>query len=270
MGKKITSSSPLDTIAFDAIPNTWQYANVVGKFDVGSGDGTSSGVAPGGYYTSTAGNTDIGGDESQQKACPAGKHMEEGICVKNEKSSRGSRLEKGIAEDEALGKTASAARKRKRLAGWQLSQEKRTKQIEGEYDKKGNLVKKGQTTFGRGIRNIGTAFTKGYDADGDGTISPSEEVKSRQDLKLSRAKDIKTMEDDRAKCIGDPNKKWENKKCVAQPGLNTQKTNFNPVSTSSFIGPSGNVLPGFGKTGIQKQPLKPCPKGQKRVGKFCI
>ena len=262
MGKKITSSSPLNTIAFDAIPNTWQYANVVGKFDVGSGTGGGGGdgVAPGGYYTSTASNTDIGGGKSAEKECPAGKHMDGGICVKNTKSSRGSRLEKGIAEDEALGKTASAARKRKRLSGWQLSQEKRTKQIEDH----------GQTTFGRGIRNIGTAFTKGYDADGDGEIKGNEKTTSRHDLKKSRAKKIQTMENDRAKCIGDPKTKWENKKCVAKHGLNTQKTNFNPVSTSSRN--LSSITTGLTGTGIKKQSQKQCPPGQtyNKALKTCV
>ena len=259
MGKKITSSSPLNTIAFDAIPNTWQYANVVGKFDVGSGDDTSSGVAPGGYYTSTAGNTDIGGGKSAEKECPAGKHMENGVCVKNEKTSRGSRLEKGVAEDEALGKTASAARKRKRLSGWQTAQKKRTGQI-----------KAGKTFGDRLVSNISTAFQKGYDADGDGIISASEKTKSRHDLKVEGAKGIKTMEDDRAKCIGDPKTKWENKKCVAKHGLNTQKTNFNPVSTSSRN--LSSITTGLTGTGIKKQSQKQCPPGQtyNKALKTCV
>jgi len=220
MGKKITSSSPLDTIAFDAIPSTWQYSNAITKHSYTPSSTSYSGGASGGSpYTSTNTNTDLTGDE---KPCPPGKHMgETGTCVKNKKTSRGSRLEKGIAEDEALGKTASAARKRKRLAGWQTAQKKRTGQIEA-----------GKTFGGRLISNISTAFQKGYDADGDGKIDPQTETKSRHDLKVEGAKDIKTMEDNRAKCVSDPKMKWENKKCIPKPG--TQNKPYPNINTSSM------------------------------------
>jgi hypothetical protein len=261
MGKKITSSSPLNTIAFDAIPSTWQYANVVGKFAVGGGEGTSGGGTPGSYYTSTAksGLTDENNQTKPGSDCPSGKHMENGKCVKNEKTSRSSRLKKGIAEDESLGKTASAARKRKRLAGYEISQERKTKQIEGEYDDKGNQVKKGQTTFGRLGRGVKNVFTKGYDADGDGKIDPATETKSRNDLKLSRARDIKLGEEERTKCINNSKKTWKNGVCSDKPGIKN-KPYPNPVSTSSTN--LSSITTGLIGTGIKKQSQKTCPPGQ--------
>lgn len=258
MGKKITSSSPLDTLAFDAIPSTWQYSNAITKHSYTpsspSYGGGASGRSP---YTSTNTNTDLTGDE---KPCPPGKHMENGTCVKNKKTSRGSRLKKGIAEDEALGKTASAARKRKRLAGWQTAQEKRTKQI----------VDHEKTFGGRLISNISTAFQKGYDADGDGKIDANEKKMSRHDLKVEGAAKIKKEEGkvkkqaEIDKCNNTSGKKWD----TAKGCIDLAKTNFNPVSTSSTN--LSSITTSLIGTGIKKQSQKPCPKGQTRVGKFCI
>jgi len=67
------------------------------------------------------------------------------------------------------------------------------------------------------------------------------------------------MEDDRAKCIGDPKTKWENKKCVAQPGT-TKKPYPNPVSTSSTN--LSSITTGLIGTGIKKQSQKTCPPGK--------
>jgi len=218
MGKKITSSSPINTIAFNAIPTVTPYSREqkIHTVDQITQDYSSGGG--GGYYTSTATNTDLTGDE---KPCPPGKHMgETGACVKNKKTSRGTRLEKGIAEDEALGKTASAARKRKRLAGYRTAQEKRTGQIE-----------RGDTGWERFKKNIGTAFKKGYDADGDGKIDPQTETKSRHDLKVERAGTIKKEEVRKAKeeaCNKKQNKKWENGACV-----DLVTTNWNPSTSSN-------------------------------------
>ena len=257
MGKKITSSSPLDTIAFDAIPSTWQYSNAITKHSYTPSSTSYGGGASGGSpYTSTNTNTDLTGDE---KPCPLGKHMgETGTCVKNEKTSRGSRLEKGIAEDEALGKTASAARKRKRLAGWELSQEKRTKQIES-----------GQTFFGRLGRNIKDLVLPGYDHDGSGTSLS----RSRQELKRFGAKNIKIREEDAAhqtkvdKCNNTGGKKWENGACV-----DLAKFNFNPSTSSQKVGPFGRTAGSyFKKTELLENPGSPgCPKGQHREGFTCV
>jgi len=243
MGKKITSSSPLDTIAFDAIPSTWQYSNAITKHSYTPSSPSYGGGASGGSpYTSTNTNTDLTGDE---KPCPPGKHMENDKCVKNEKTSRGTRLEKGIAEDEALGKTASAARKRKRLAGYEVGQEKRTKQIES-----------GKTFFGRLGSNIKDIFDKGthsgeYDIEGKPiktsvdpiTVQGSRGMPSftipgwspsRHDLKIQGAKDIKKEEGKVAlakkeeDCNKKQNKKWENGACV-----DLATTNWN-VNTSSM------------------------------------
>ena len=257
MGKKITSSSPLDTLAFDAIPSTWQYSNAITKHSYTPSSPSYGGGASGGSpYTSTNTNTDLTGDE---KPCPLGKHMENGICVKNKKTSRGSRLKKGIAEDEALGKTASAARKRKRLAGWQTAQKKKTGQIEA-----------GKTFGDRLVSNISTAFQKGYDADGDGEIKGDEKTTSRHDLKVEGAAKIKKEEGKVAhqtkvdKCNNTQGKKWD----TAKGCIDLITTNFNPISTSSTN--LSSITTGLMGTGIQPKSQKPCPKGQTRVGKFCI
>tara|TARA_R110002020_G_scaffold14829_2_gene52630 strand:+ start:201 stop:980 length:780 start_codon:yes stop_codon:yes gene_type:complete len=259
MGKKITSSSPLDTLAFDAIPSTWQYSNAITKHSYTPSSPSYGGGASGGSpYTSTNTNTDLTGDE---KPCPPGKHMgETGTCVKNKKTSRGSRLKKGIAEDEALGKTASAARKRKRLAGWQLGQEKRTKQID----------ESGKTFFGRLGSNIGDIFDpNAHKGTFDTKGKPEKYDKSRHDLKLERVENIKKEEGKVAlakkeeDCNKKQNKKWENGACV-----DLVTTNYNPVSTSSTN--LSSITTGLMGTGIQPKSQKPCPKGQTRVGKFCI
>jgi len=260
MGKKITSSSPLDTIAFDAIPTVTPYSreqkiHTVNQItqDYSSGDG--------GYYTSTATNTDLTGDE---KPCPPGKHVDPngGGCIKNKKTSRGSRLKKGIAEDEALGKTASAARKRKRLAGWQLGQEKRTKQID----------ESGKTFFGRLGSNIGDIFDPNAHK---GTFNtkgkPEKYDKSRHDLKLERVKNIKKEEGKVAHqakidaCESAQDKKWENGACV-----DLVTTNFNRISTSSTN--LSSITTGLIGTGIKKQSQKTCPPGQtyNKALKTCI
>jgi len=261
MGKKITSSSPLDTIAFDAIPSTWQYSNAITKHSYTPSSTSYGGGASGGSpYTSTNTNTDLTGDE---KPCPPGKHMgETGTCVKNEKTSRETRLKKGIAEDEALGKTASAARKRKRLAGYQTAQKKRTSQIES-----------GDTGWQRFKKNIGTAFKKGYDADGDGKIDPKTETKSRHDLKVEGAATIKKEEEKAAhqikvdKCESTQGKKWENGACV-----DLAKFNWNPSTSSQKVGPFGRTAGSyFKKTELLENPGSPgCPKGQHREGFTCV
>ena len=258
MGKKITSSSPINTIAFDAIPATHIYSSDIKVHKVDATNPSFGSGGTGGYYTSTAGNSNTGGaggdGNTGPVTCPIGKHMNaEGICVKNKKESRRDRLTRKMREDEAMGKTASAARKRKRLGAYELGQEKRTKQIE-----------EGQTFFGRLGRNVKDIFLPGYDHDGSGTSL----ARSRKEMKVSRAKDIKIREEDRTKCLGNPKKKWENGNCVDKPG--TQNKPYpNLVNTSSFISTSGNIIPGFG-TGIQPKPQKPCPKGQTRVGRFCV
>jgi hypothetical protein len=239
MGKKITSSSPLNTIAFDAIPNTWAYANTAGARPTPTSTSSvnSGNKNYGASYSSTTDNSDIISKEPERE-CPVGKHMDDGVCVKNEKKSRGERLTDKMREDESMGKTASAARKRKRLASWELGQEKRTKQIEG-----------GMGFFKRFARNTEDFFDKGahtgeYDEKkgsrvekilgGEKIITEdsSGSKTSRSENVLSRAKEIKTKEGERTECINDSKMKWENGKCVAIPGTNPPPVN-NPVGVSS-------------------------------------
>jgi len=278
MGKKITSSSPLDTIAFDAIPNTWTYANAFTAIkgpDVTSAGGSSGTSGDQGYYRSTRGNS---GFEATTPGCPIGKHMDEnGICVKNKKRSRGERLTDKIREDEAMGKTASAARRRKSLAGWELSQEKRKKQIES-----------GKTFFGRFFSDTKDLFDKGahtgeYE---DKTIIGDKKGKakiaenyvhgfgvlptSRHDLKIKGAKDIKTREKTRTDCINNSKKKWENGVCVDKPGTNTPPVN-NPVGVPQPGGSINNPGTGVGtKYSTATGAAVGCPKGMRRHRGNCI
>jgi len=232
MGKKITSSSPLDTIAFDAIPNTWTYANAFTAIkgpDVTSAGGSSGTGGDQGYYRSTRGNS---GFEVTETGCPIGKKKDDNnICVKRKKRSRGERLTDKIREDEAMGKTASAARRRKSLAGWELGQEKRTAQIES-----------GKTFFGRIFSNVGDIVTPGVQF-GDykkklnkkGKWVPGkpniDKTQSRHDLKLTRAGEIKTQEGkvkkqaEIDKCNNTSGKKWD----TAKGCIDLAKTNFNPI-----------------------------------------
>jgi|7_EtaG_2_1085326.scaffolds.fasta_scaffold01093_7 hypothetical protein len=270
---KITSSSPIKTIAFDAIPQTGNlYTNdvKVHTYQPGSYNFDSTGSF---YPSSTTANSNVSGNnqnDTTETSCPMGKHLDNGVCVKNKKKSRGQKLEDKIIEAESMGKTASAARLRKRKSGWDLSQKKRTKQIED-----------GQTFGGRLGRNIKDFWKKGYDADGDGTISASEKGVSRHDAKLAGVdqvkKDITKIKTDKKKadCDAKISHHWVGNSCVKKPNTTP---NFN-VNTSSTNSTSSQKVGIFGRTPssyfktmqLSQNPGSPgCPKGQHREGFTCV
>lgn len=179
MGKKITSSSPINTtIAFNQVPNYFNYSNDTLDLKPPAA-GTSDYLVPSQYHGSSLPpasdmikndkKDDISLDIDHEPSDPS------------KPEGRKARLERKINEAADKGQLARQARLEKRLAGYQIGQTKRSNQIGA-----------GKTFFGRLISNVKDivdkdAHTGKYD---DKDKEKKHTGKSRHDLKVEEASKI--------------------------------------------------------------------------------
>ena len=121
MSKKVTSSSPIKTLAFDAIPNYWTYANTVTKHKPPTVD-TTSGGADGSYYASplepTTGGSNLGdtGPDTVTDPC-AGLTDEQCQKLKGKSGTPTNREQRLLDRISKSKNPAQIARLEKRLGG---------------------------------------------------------------------------------------------------------------------------------------------------------
>ena len=234
MGKKVTSSSPIKTLAFDAIPNYWTYANTVTKHKPPTVD-TTGGGADGSYYASPLEPTTGGGNlgENLENTGPvdqcAGKTGDELTkcreAQRGKKTTREQRLLDRISKSD---NPAQIARLEKRLGGHLWREDKAT--ARKEY--RAGEIGKGKTFFGRLIQGGENLFKhdphKRHDhlrtASGTAT-NPDSKARERSLTKINLGKA-------RAKCNSDDTKVWDKAtdKCIDKPNVNSN-TNANNPST---------------------------------------
>ena len=241
MGKKVTSSSPIKTLAFDAIPNYWTYANTVTKHKPPTVDAV--GAADGSYYASplepTTGGSNLGdtGPDTVTDPC-AGLTDEQ--CQKLKGKSGPTSREQGlldrIAKEKATSNNpAKIARLEKRLGGHLWREDKATARKEFRAEEIG----KGKTFFGRLIQGADNLFKhdphKRHDhlRTASGTAkNPDSKARERSLTKINLGKE-------RAKCNSDNTKVWDKAtdKCIDKPNVNsnnnTPSQNLNQSNTST-------------------------------------
>ena len=182
MGKKITSSSPINTtIAFNQVPNYFNYSN--DTLDLKPPAASASDyLVPSQYHGSSLppASDMIKNDKEDDISLD----IDHEPSDTSKPEGRKARLERKINEAADKGQLARQARLEKRLAGYQIGQTKRSNQIAA-----------GKTFFGRLISNVKDIVDKdAHKGTGVNTIFEKAEKhtgKSRHDLKLEEASKIK-------------------------------------------------------------------------------
>ena len=243
MSKKVTSSSPIKTLAFDAIPNYWTYANTVTKHKPPTVDAV--GGADGSYYASpiepTTGGSNLGdtGPDTATDPCLGltGEALE--TCKGNKSGTATTREQRLLDRISKSKNPAQIARLEKRLGGHLWREDKST--ARKEY--RAGEIGKGKTFFGRLIQGAENLVKpdphKRHDhlrgASGTGTYKNKSKERSMTKINLGKA---------RAKCNSDDTKEWDpsTDTCKDKPTNNTSNNNNannpsnikNQSNTSSF------------------------------------
>ncbi len=240
MGKKVTSSSPIKTLAFDAIPNYWTYANTVTKHKPPTVDAVG-GVA-GDYYAApnepTTGGSNLGdtGPDIATDPC-AGLTGDALENCKGEKRGTPTTREQRLLNRISKSKNpAQIARLEKRLGGHLWREDKST--ARKEY--RAGEIGKGKTFFGRLIQGGGNLLKHDpHDrhedlktASGTGTYKNKSKERSMTKINLGK---------ERAKCTSD-DKIWDKSTdtCIDKPNVSNNTNANNPSNiknqsnTSSF------------------------------------
>lgn len=158
MGKKVTSSSPIKTLAFDAIPNYWTYANTVTKHKPPTVDAV--GGVGGDYYAApnepTTGGSNLGdtGPDVVTDPCVGltGDALEK--CKGEKRGTPTNREQRLLDRISKSTNPAQIARLEKRLGGHLWREDKamaRKVYRAGE-------IGKGKTFFGRLIQGADNLF----------------------------------------------------------------------------------------------------------------
>lgn len=233
MGKKVTSSSPIKTLAFDAIPNYWTYANTVTKHKPPTVDSTG-GAADGSYYASplepTTGGGNLGGNLQDNDPVDPCQGLTDEQCQKlkgksGTKTPREQRLLDRISKSK---NPAQIARLEKRLGGHLWREDKAM--ARKEY--RAGEIGKGKTFFGRLIQGADNLFEQDphkrheHLRKASGTAkNPDSKARERSLTKINLGKA-------RAKCIGE-DKEWDRAtdtckpKPQVNPNANTPSNNKN-------------------------------------------
>lgn len=233
MSKKITSSSPLKTLAFDAIPNYWTYANTVTKHKPPTVDAV--GGADGDYYAAptepTTGGSNLGdtGPDTVTDPCVGltGDALEKCKGAKSgTQTSREQRLLNRISKSK---NPAQIARLEKRLGGHLWREDKATARKEYRAEEIG----KGKTFFGRLIQGGENLFKQDPHgrhkdlriASGTGTYKNKSKERSVTKINLGKA---------RAKCTGE-DKIWDKATdtCIDKPNVSNNSNANSPSNNKN-------------------------------------
>ena len=239
MSKKVTATSPIKTLAFDAIPNYWTYANTVTKHKPPTIDAVG-GVA-GDYYASpiepTTGGSNLG-NKGPDKAVNLCEGLTDEQCQKLKgKSGTATTREQRLLDRISKSKNpAQIARLEKRLGGHLWREDKST--ARKEY--RAGEIGKGKTFFGRLIQGGGNLLKHDpHDrhedlktASGTGTYKNKSKERSMTKINLGK---------ERAKCTSD-DKIWDKSTdtCIDKPNVSNNTNANNPSNiknqsnTSSF------------------------------------
>ena len=237
MGKKVTSSSPIKTLAFDAIPNYWTYANTVTKHKPPTVESTG-GAADGSYYASplepTTGGSNLGdtGPDTVTDPC-AGLTDEECQKLKGKSGTPTTREQRLLDRISKSKNPAQIARLEKRLGGHLWREDKAM--ARKEY--RAGEIGKGKTFFGRLIQGADNLFKQDphkrheHLRTASGTAkNPDSNAKERSLTKINLGKA-------RAKCNSDDTKEWDRStdtckdKPKPNPNANNPSNNKNQTAT---------------------------------------
>ena len=233
MGKKVTSSSPIKTLAFDAIPNYWTYANTVTKHKPPTVDSTG-GAADGSYYASplepTTGGGNLGdtGPDVVTDPCVGltGDALEK---CKGEKSGTTTTREQRLLDRISKSKNpAQIARLEKRLGGHLWREDKAM--ARKEY--RAGEIGKGKTFFGRLIQGGDNLFKhdphKRHEhlRTASGTKNLDNKARERSLTKINLGKE-------RAKCNSDNTKEWDRTTDTCKDKPNVNSSNNTPSNNKN-------------------------------------
>ncbi len=231
MSKKVTSSSPIKTLAFDAIPNYWTYANTVTKHKPPTVDAV--GGADGDYYAApiepTTGGSNLG-DTGPDKAVNLCEGLTDEQCqkLKGKSGTTTTREDRLLDRISKSKNPAQKARFEKRLGGYLWREDKATARKESRAKEIG----KGKTFFGRLIQGAENLVKpdphKRHDhlRGASGTAqNPDSKARERSLTKINLGKE-------RAKCTSD-DKIWDKitDTCIDAPKVKNNNNNANNPST---------------------------------------
>ncbi len=237
MGKKVTSSSPIKTLAFDAIPNYWTYANTVTKHKPPTVDAV--GGVGGDYYAApnepTTGGSNLGdtGPDIATDPCAGltGDALEK---RKGEKRGTPTTREQRLLDRISKSKNpAQIARLEKRLGGHLWREDKAM----ARKEHRAGEIGKGKTFFGRLIQGGENLFKQDphkrheHLRTASGTAkNPDSKARERSLTKINLGKA-------RAKCNSDDTKEWDRStdtckdKPKPNPNANNPSNNKNQTAT---------------------------------------
>jgi hypothetical protein len=227
MSKKVTSSSPIKTLAFDAIPNYWTYANTVTKHKPPTVD-TTSGGADGSYYASplepTTGGSNLGdtGPDTVTDPC-AGLTDEQCQKLKGKSGTPTNREQRLLDRISKSKNPAQIARLEKRLGGHLWREDKAM--ARKEY--RAGEIGKGKTFFGRLIQGGENLFEQDPHKRHEHLRTASGTAKNPDSKDRERSLTKINLGKERAKCNSDDTKVWDKAtdKCIDKPNVNPNANN---------------------------------------------
>ena len=233
MSKKVTSSSPIKTLAFDAIPNYWTYANTVTKHKPPTVD-TTSGGADGSYYasplepTTGGGNLDTVENNNPVDQCANLTGDELTKCREAQRGKKTTREQRLLDRISKSDNPAQIARLEKRLGGHLWREDKAM--ARKEY--RAGEIGKGKTFFGRLIQGGENLFKQDPHKRHEHLRTASGTAKNLDSKARERSLTKINLGKARAKCIGE-DKEWDRAtdtckpKPQVNPNANTPSNNKN-------------------------------------------